>query len=389
MFEALRPSPDDPLLRLIKLYAADPRVQKIDLGVGVYQDEVGGTPVFRAVKAAERRLTESQDSKAYIGPEGDLGFCDLVKPIIFGPLADRPMVRLQTPGGTGAVRLACELLAAAGTKRVLLGVPSWPIHEPAIRKTGMEPVTFPHADLASQTADLGALMQAIGNAARGDAVILHGCCHNPTGIDYSPEDWAEIARALASHGLIPLIDLAYEGLGRGFEEDAAGLRTVVGAVPEALVAFSGDKNFGVYRDRLGALFALSDPQNLPSMDGALLHLARITWSMPPDHPAAAARIILSDPVLSAEWRDEVASMRGRLREMRDGLAQYQRIGDIDLAAVGRQNGLFSVLALSPEQIMRLREEFAVYLAPSGRINIAGLNRTNLPRFVESLRAVSS
>ena len=391
MFEQLQDLSPDGLLALIKLYRDDPRAEKVDLGVGVYRDSGGGTPVFRAVKRAERRLLEVQDSKSYLGPEGDLGFVAALRPYIFGTSDDygTRMRGVQTPGGTGAVRLACETLAEAGATRVLLGTPSWPNHAPIITACGMEPVTFTHADIATETLDFDALLSAMNAGRAGDVLLLHGCCHNPTGIDYDLGQWAEIARIVAERGLFPLIDLAYQGLGHGFEEDAAGLRKAIAAAPEAMLAYSCDKNFGLYRERVGALYALS--QTYAQADTLYSHLlanARANWSMPPDHGAATVRVILTDDALRGEWDAEVAEMRARLNAMRGALAEYQNVGDIDLAAVGHQNGLFSTLNLSPAQVLAMRASHGIYMAASGRINVAGLNERNIPHVVEALRSVA-
>ena len=390
MFEQLQDLPPDGLLALIKLYRDDPRAEKIDVGVGVYRDADDGTPVFRAVKKAEHRLHEIQDSKSYLGPEGDLGFVAALRPYAFGQddYGDR-LRGVQTPGGTGAVRLACETLAKAGAKRVLLGTPSWPNHAPIIEATGMQPVTFTHADIATETLDFDALVTAMKSAEAGDVVLLHGCCHNPTGIDYSLEQWGEIASIIAERGLFPLIDLAYQGLGDGFEEDAAGLRKVIAAVPEAMLAYSCDKNFGLYRERVGALYALSQTDaQAETLFSHLLSNARANWSMPPDHGAATVRVILADDAFRAEWDGEVTEMRARLNRMRTALAEYQNVGDVDLAAVGRQKGLFSTLNLSKNQVMAIRASHGIYMAASGRINVAGLNMGNIPHFVEALRSVA-
>ena len=390
MFEQLQDLPPDGLLALIKLYRDDPRAEKIDLGVGVYRNADGGTPVFSAVKKAEHRLHEIQDSKSYLGPEGDSGFVAALRPYAFGhdDYGDR-LRGVQTPGGTGAVRLACETLAEAGARRVLLGTPSWPNHAPIIRACGMEPVLFTHADIATQTLDFDALTSAMNDASAGDVVLLHGCCHNPTGIDYSLEQWAGIAAIVAERGLFPLIDLAYQGLGHGFDADAAGLRQVIAAVPEAMLAYSCDKNFGLYRERVGALYALSETGGqADTLYSHLLSNARANWSMPPDHGAATVRVILSDAAFRAEWDAEVTDMRARLLRMRGALAEYQNVGAVDLAAVGRQNGLFSTLDLSKDQVMAMRESHGIYMAASGRINVAGLNMANIPHFVEALRSVA-
>ena len=391
MFEQLQDLPPDGLLALIKLYRDDARPEKIDLGVGVYRDSDGGTPVFRAVKKAEHRLHETQDSKSYLGPEGDLGFVAALRPYIFGKgdaYGDR-LRGVQTPGGTGAVRLACETLAKAGATKVLLGTPSWPNHAPIIQATGMEPETFTHADIATETLDFDALLTAMRAADAGDVVLLHGCCHNPTGIDYDLEQWAQIADLVAERGLFPLIDLAYQGLGAGFEEDAEGLRKVLAAAPESMLAYSCDKNFGLYRERVGALYAISKTDDqAATLFSHLLSNARANWSMPPDHGAATVRVILTDDEFRREWDAEVAEMRARLNRMRAALAQHGTIGAVDLAAVGDQNGLFSTLNLSKDQVMAMRSSHGIYMAASGRINVAGLNERNIPHFVEALQSIA-
>lgn len=391
MFENLNDLPADGLLALIKLYRDDPRPEKVDLGVGVYRDSDGGTPVFRAVKKAEQRLHEIQDSKSYLGPDGDPEFVAALRPYIFGSVDDfdTRLRGVQTPGGTGAVRLACETLAEAGATRVLLGTPSWPNHAPIITACGMEPVLFTHADIATETLDFDALLSAMQAASAGDVVLLHGCCHNPTGIDYSLDQWAEIAAIVAERGLFPLIDLAYQGLGHGFEEDAAGLRKVIAAVPEAMLAYSCDKNFGLYRERVGALYAISRTERQADiLYSHLLSNARANWSMPPDHGAATVRVILTDDAFRTEWDAEVSEMRARLTNMRAALAEYQNIGKVDLAAVGHQNGLFSTLNLGKDQVMAMRKSHGIYMAASGRINVAGLNERNIPHFIEALRSVA-
>jgi len=390
MFDSLEAMPPDALLALIKLFNADDRSTKVDLGVGVYRTADGGTPVFRAVKEAERRLLETQDSKAYLGPEGDMGFVEALVPHVFGPLAtaDR-LAGIQTPGGTGAVRLACDLLKRAGAGKVLLGTPSWPNHAPIAKAAGLDVVSYTHCDLDSQALDFDALLGAMQGATSGDVVLLHGCCHNPTGIDYSAEQWHHIAAAISAKGLLPLIDLAYQGLGKGFEEDAAGMRIVLDHVPEALIAYSCDKNFGVYRDRVGALYSISgNSAQRDIVNSNMLALARSNWSMPPDHGAAAARIVLQDEGLTRIWLDEVTDMRARLAEMRALLAAEGQIGTANLAAVGQQNGLFSTLKLSPEKILALCNDHGIYMAGSGRINVAGFTHHNARHFIDALKAVA-
>ena len=392
MLERLAPAAPDALLALIKLHAADPRSDKIDLGVGVYRTGQGDTPVFGAIKEAERRLVAEQNSKAYLGPEGDMGFVEALMPYVFGagdPTMDGRIQGIQTPGGTGAVRIAVALARTSGVTRVYLGVPSWPNHAQILADLPLEMVPFDH-DCDDGTANIDAVLQVIRDAREGDAVVLHGCCHNPTGIDYSAEQWGEIAAALTSSKALPIIDLAYQGLGAGMEEDAAGLRTVLGAVPEALVAYSCDKNFGLYRDRVGAFYVVArDGSQLPAIMSNAAALARANWSMPPDHGAAAVRLVLEDPNLTAQWLDELDTMRTRMRQVRERLAAAGTVGSLDLTPLATQNGLFSMLALDKDQIARLRAEHGVYMAGSGRINIAGLTQGNIDKFIAALGEVAA
>lgn len=389
MLENLAAQPADALLALIKLHNADPREDKIDLGVGVYRTSEGATPVFKAIKAAEAKLLESQDSKAYLGPEGDMGFVHALIPYVFGKDFDRSKVEgMQAPGGTGAVRLAIEVAKRSGVKRVWMGTPSWPNHAQIIAAAGMELKTFSHMT-ADGLADLEALKTALAGAEAGDAVLLHGCCHNPTGVDYTEAQWDEIAPLLVERQVLPILDLAYQGLGAGMEADAYGLRKVLSLAPEALVAYSCDKNFGLYRDRVGAFYAVtSDATALANAMGNGATIARASWSMPPDHGAAAVRLILDDAELTAMWLAELDEMRDRMRWVRDRLAAAQHVGPINMAPLGVQNGLFSMLPLKADQILAIREKHGVYMAGSGRINIAGLTTGNIDKFVEALRDVA-
>ena len=391
MLDRLDQQPPDALLALIKLYDADPRADKIDLGVGVYRTGQGETPVFGAIKAAERTLVEEQTSKAYLGPEGDMGFVHALMPYIFGddPTRGGRIEGMQTPGGTGGVRLALAMAQRAGVRRVLMGVPSWPNHAQIVADLGLELVTFSHAT-ATGEADLAALETALASAGDGDAVLLHGCCHNPTGIDYSAEQWARIAELLGTSAVLPIIDLAYQGLGVGMDEDAAGTRAALTAVPEALVAYSCDKNFGLYRDRVGAFFMqVAEAGQLAKVLSNGHALARANWSMPPDHGAAAVRIVLEDERLTAQWHDELDQMRARIRQVRAALGEAGRAGAIDLTPYARQHGMFAMLPLDKEQIQALRDHHGIYMAGSGRINVAGLTTGNLPKFVDALAAVTA
>jgi len=391
MLDRLSPQAPDALLALIRLHAADPRADKIDLGVGVYRTQDGATPVFAAIKAAEQRLVDTQASKSYLGPEGDMGFVTALMPYIFGAAdasMDGRIQGMQTPGGTGAVRLALAVAAKAGVKRVHMGVPSWPNHAQILADLGMELAPFDHAN-PDGTANLGAVLAAINGAGAHEAVLLHACCHNPTGIDYTAAHWAAIAAAFAASGTFPIIDSAYQGLGHGMEDDAAGMRAVLAAVPEAFVAYSCDKNFGQYRDRVGAFYVLAqEPGMLATAFSNANALARAAWSMPPDHGGAAVRIILSDDDLTKLWLAELGTMRARMRQVRDALAAAGTAGRVDLTPLGTQNGLFSTLPISKEEVATLREEHGIYMAASGRINIAGLTSANLPQFIAALAAVA-
>ncbi|AKM08814.1 amino acid aminotransferase [Croceicoccus naphthovorans] len=389
MLADLPAQPADALLALIKLYAADERADKIDLGVGVYRTGQGETPVFGAIKGAEKKLYETQDSKAYLGPEGDMGFVEALKPHIFGTgfaAIDR-IDGMQTPGGTGAVRLAVGLAKKAGITRVIMGTPSWPNHAQILKDLDLEVVTFNHAK--DGAVDMNAVKAAIADAGATDAILLHGCCHNPTGIDYSNDDWDAIAALLADKGLLPILDLAYQGLGDGMEADAYGVRKVMATVPEALLAYSCDKNFGLYRDRVGAVYVMADKDQLPAIMSNGAALARANWSMPPDHGAAAVRLILEDEALTAQWLDELDQMRTRMRQVRDKLAAAGTAGGVDMVPYGTQNGLFAMLPLSSEQILALRNDHAIYMAGSGRINVAGLTMGNIDKFIDAVAAVSA
>ena len=392
MLSNLQQQPADALLALIKLHNADPRTDKIDLGVGVYRTGQGDTPVFGAIKAAEKRLLETQDSKAYLGPEGDMGFVHALMPWIFGkedPSKGGRIEGMQTPGGTGAVRLAVALAKRAGIKRIWMGTPSWPNHAQIVADLGLELKGFNHATNGG-VADMDALRAALAEVQPGDAILLHGCCHNPTGIDYSNAQWDEIAPALARAGVLPILDLAYQGLGHGMEEDAYGTRKELEAVPEALIAYSCDKNFGLYRDRVGAVYVmLADPAQVPAALSNGHALARAAWSMPPDHGAAAVRIILEDPALVQIWLDELDTMRERMRQVRAKLAGAGKAGSVDLSPMGGQNGLFSIVPLSSEQVLAMREKHGVYMAGSGRINVAGLTMGNIDKFIAAVADVTA
>lgn len=390
LFDRLTLQPADPLLALIGMVRDDPRPHKIDLGVGVYKDAVGNTPILRAVKVAERILNETQETKAYLGSEGDIRFVELIKEMAFGVAGagigagtgDDRIVGLQTPGGCGALRLGAELIrATGGDARIFIGQPTWPNHIPLVGSAGVPFVEYPYYDKASKAVLFDRMMAALEEARAGDIVLVHGCCHNPTGADLGPDEWRALAELVALKGLVPLIDLAYQGLGNGLEEDARGARMLFDAADQALLAHSNDKNFGLYRERTGSLFAKGGNAEMAKMIlGNLATLARTNWSMPPDHGAAVVRIILDTPELAADWHAELGEMLARIRGLRARLAAF----DPRLAFIGGQNGMFSMLPLTPEDVIGLRASHAIYMANSGRFNVAGLSDDNVDRFAAAV-----
>jgi len=382
----LEPVKSDSLLALIALANADSRPEKIDVGVGVYKDGSGKTPVMGSVKAAEKLLWERQDSKAYLGGAGDTMFPKLIAPILLGPHAsDERILGLQTPGGCGALTLGMMLVAAANPEaRVLVGLPTWPNHVPIVIGAGLEPVTYDYYDRDAHKVRFDELLATVSEARPGDVVLLQGGCHNPTGADLDAGQWATVTAAIVERQLLPVIDLAYQGLGRGLEEDAAGLRGVLDACDEVIVAQSCDKNFGVYRDRVGCLFIKTGSLAASKIAmGHVLQIAREMWSMPPDHGAAVVRTVLEDDALRADWLVELDDMRGRILSLRARLAEAHP----ELAFIATQNGMFSMLPLSPAQVLSLREEHAIYMADSGRFNILGLADDAVDRFVAAVVGV--
>ncbi|MBP2235934.1 aromatic-amino-acid transaminase [Sinorhizobium kostiense] len=389
MFEALTRQPDDPLLALIGLFREDERLGKVDLGVGVYRDETGRTPIFRAVKAAEKRLLETQDTKAYVGPEGDLVFLDHLWSLVAGDTVDRSHVAgVQTPGGSGALRLAADLITRMGGRGIWLGLPSWPNHAPIFKAAGLNIATYDFFDIPSQSVMFDNLISALEGAALGDAVLLHASCHNPTGGVLTEAQWLEVATLVNERGLLPLVDLAYQGFGRGLEQDVAGLRHLLSAAPEVLVAVSCSKSFGLYRERTGAIFALTtSPQSADTVRSNLAGLARTIYSMPPDHGAAVVRTILADETLRRDWAEELESMRLRMTGIRQTLAEGLRSRWQSLGEIADQEGMFSMLPLTEAEVMRLRTEHGIYMPGSGRINIAGLKTAEVAGIVQKFTSL--
>ncbi|MCW4460904.1 aromatic amino acid transaminase [Sphingomonas sp. BT-65] len=384
MFDGLDRQPPDALLAVIGMHRADPRADKIDVGVGVYRDAAGTTPVMRAVKAAEARLLAGQDSKSYLGAEGDQHYTDLLATVALGPgLATDPRITgIQTPGGTGALRLAAELIARSGkAPTIWVGTPTWPNHGPIFREAGLTVRTHAYFDAVRSDLDFDAFVAGLAEAKAGDVVLLHGCCHNPTGTAFTTEQWHALAALAAGRGLIPLIDLAYQGLGRGLDEDAAGMRAILAAVPEALLAYSCDKNFALYRERVGALWVqAATPAAVVPVRETILVLARSLWSMPPDHGAAVVRLILEDADLASDWRAELAEMCMRINGLRTALGDAHP----SLALLARQQGLFALLPIDRDAVAMLRAQHGIYMPDAGRINIAGLRAETVAPFVAAL-----
>jgi aromatic-amino-acid transaminase len=381
----LPPVIDDSLLKLIALCNADPRPHKIDVGVGVFRDGAGNTPILKVIKEAEQRLLDTQKSKSYLGSAGDKRFAELLRPILLGPHADDDRIAgVQTPGGCGALRLAFELIATANpAARVFVGTPTWPNHPPIIEAVRLELKEYPYYERGQGAIRFEDMIEALGSGEPGDVALLHGCCHNPTGADLDEEQWRRVRDVVCERELIPLVDIAYQGFGRGLDEDAYGVRLMLESCDEVIIAQSCDKNFSVYRDRVGSLFVKTG--SVESTHKAMAHVyqrAREMWSMPPDHGAAAVHIILDDPELRARWLAELTAMRDRINSVRQRLAA----ADPRLAFIGRQYGMFSMLPLSKDQVLKLREEEAIYMADSGRFNVVGMSDDQIGRFTAAVVA---
>ncbi len=384
LFDALDDQPLDAMLTLLRQLRSDPRTDKIDLGIGVYGDEAGRTPVMQAVRQAELIVAEAQTTKAYVAAEGDARFIALLAPIVLGAAraADERYCGMQTPGGTGALRLAAELIARANPEaRVWVGAPTWVNHYSLMRSVGLQVLEHPFFDQASQAVLFDEMISALDAARPGDVLLLHACCHNPTGAGFTSDQWRTIADLCARKGLLPLIDIAYQGMGHGLEDDAADMRALLDAVPEALITASCSKNFGLYRERLGALWIKgSNAQASLRARANCVKVGRSMWSMPPDHGASIVRTILESPELTASWQTELAIMRTRINTMRAELAKAVP----QLASVAQQTGMFALLPLSREAVTDLRVKHGIYMIENGRMNIAGLTPENLPRFATTL-----
>ena len=379
----LPPVTSDSLLKLIALADADPRPEKIDVGVGVFRDAVGHTPILKVMKEAEQRLVDTQVTKAYLGSAGDKRFAELLRPILLGHHAsDDRILGLQTPGGCGALRLGFELIATANPEaRVLVGTPTWPNHPPIINAVRLGLTEYPYYERGQGAIRFEDMIAALEASEPGDVALLHGCCHNPTGADLNEGQWREVVRVVCDRRLTPLIDIAYQGFGRGLDEDAFGVRLMLDACDEVIIAQSCDKNFSVYRDRVGSLWIKTGSVEASKTAMAHVHQrAREMWSMPPDHGAAAVHIILEDPELHARWLVDLTAMRDRINSVRQRIAS----ADQRLAFIGRQFGMFSMLPLSKERVLKLREDNAIYMADSGRFNVVGLGDDQIDRFTAAV-----
>lgn len=390
MLETLNPQPQDKILQLIALFRDDPRDGKIDLGVGVYKDATGLTPVMRAVKAAEKRLWETEKTKTYTGLAGEPAYAAAMLGMILGNgFADRAAA-IATPGGTGAIRQALELikLATPGAT-VWISAPTWPNHPSIIKYLGMSMAEYRYFDSETRGVDFAGLMEDLARVAKGDVVLLHGCCHNPTGANLSAPQWAEVVALLAARGAVPMVDLAYQGFGDGLEEDAAATRLVAQSFPEVLIAASCSKNFGIYRERTGILIALTSADRKAVVQGNLNFLNRQNYSFPPDHGARLVTMILEDPALTADWKAELEEVRQNMLGLRKQLAEeLRRATNSDrFDFVADHRGMFSRLGLTEAQVIRLRDEHAIYMVGDSRINIAGLNAQTVPVLAAAIASV--
>ncbi|QXI13542.1 amino acid aminotransferase [Pseudomonas zeae] len=393
-FDAIGRVPGDPILGLMEAYAQDTNPRKFDLGVGVYKDAQGLTPIPEAVKIAEARLVESQDTKTYIGGHGNPLFGKVINQLVLG--ADSKLIAAQragatqTPGGTGALRLAADFIAQClPGKGVWLSNPTWPIHETIFATAGVKVSHYPYVG-SDNRLDVDAMLAVLNEVPKGDVVLLHACCHNPTGFDLSHDDWQRVLDVVRSRNLLPLIDFAYQGFGDGLEQDAWSTRLFAAEVPELLITSSCSKNFGLYRDRTGALIVCTKTADkLIDIRSQLANIARNLWSTPPDHGAAVVATILADPELKARWADEVEAMRLRIAQLRSGLVEALEPHGLRerFAHIGVQRGMFSYTGLSPEQVKQLREHHSVYMVNSGRANVAGIDATRLALLAEAIASV--
>ncbi|MFY9246453.1 MAG: amino acid aminotransferase [Roseicyclus sp.] len=389
MFETVTPPEPDKIIRLMGMFAADARTDKVDLGVGVYRSPAGTTPVMEAVKEAEHRIWAAQESKTYVGLRGDLGFLDAMRRLILGESvpADR-VAGAGTPGGTGAVRQVLETVHRLNPQATAwISDPTWPNHPAIIDHLGQKRRSYRYYDAATGGIDRPGMMADLAGVARGDLILLHGCCHNPTGADLLPDDWQEIAALCARTGAIPFVDMAYQGFGAGLEADAAGVRLLAAALPEVLIAASCSKNFGLYRERVGTVLIVTEAK--AAAEGVLAGMNRQNFAFPPDHGARVVQEILGDEALGVLWRGELEGMRRAMEGNRRALAVALRAatGSDRFGFLAAHRGMFSLIGATPAQVDRLREDHGIYLVGDGRMNVAGLTPETIPRVARALAEV--
>jgi aspartate aminotransferase len=394
MLDQLQQLPADPILGLAAMARADTRADKVDLTVGIYMDEAGVCPVFKAVREAQSLLAQEETTKAYLPPAGVDAFNQGMQELLLG--ADHPVMlagrvsSVQAPGGCGALRIGAEIIhAATPGATIWVSDPTWPVHIPLLGSVGLQFANYRYYDPASHGVNFDAMVEDLKAAGAGDVVLLHGCCHNPCGADLSLEQWSVVADMAEAQGFLPFIDIAYQGLGDGLDEDAAGLRLLAERLPELIVAASCSKNMGLYRERTGAaMFVCRDQQNAQALVSQALVAARRIYSMPPAHGALIAGRILGDPGLDAAWRSELVEMCSRINGLRSDLrSKLEAASGRDFAFIEKEKGMFSFLGLSAEQAVKLREDYAVYMLNSSRINVAGVNAANIDYLAESVAAV--
>tara|TARA_B100001142_G_scaffold290763_1_gene308522 strand:- start:1758 stop:2951 length:1194 start_codon:yes stop_codon:yes gene_type:complete len=394
LFDKL-PTPKAPkILQLLQDFAIDPRENKIDLGIGVYKDESGITPVLKSVKKAEAIILEQQKTKAYIGLAGDPIFCDLASELVIGDVVDRKRINaIQTPGGSTALRVLYDLVSdVSPNSTIWLPAPTWDNHAPTIKAAGLKANYYRYFNPQKQKIDFELTMKDLRNIPAGDVVLIHGCCHNPTGVNFSDAQWDSISELALDKGFLPLVDIAYQGFGIGLNEDAYGVRKLLSVLPELLIASSSSKNFAIYRDRAGVAITLSKNEKISkALGGKLKNLAGTNYSMPPDHGAAVVRTILSDSELKTSWLSELDEMRERVHMIRRDLSLELRnqTNSSRFDFLAEQAGMFSLIGLTKDEILRLKDEKAIYIVDDGRINIAGLRTQDITKFAGAVREIIS
>ncbi len=391
MFSSLPEQAPDKILALMAAFRDDPREQKIDLGVGVYKDASGATPIMGAVKTAEKQLWEAESTKSYVALVGDLGFHDAMIDLVLADALPRERIAAAaTPGGTGAVRQAFELaMIGSDTHRVCVPTPTWPNHLSILKHLKVEAVPYRYFDPASGGVNVDGMIADISAAKPGDVILLHGCCHNPTGANPTDGDWDKIIAAVAATGATAMVDIAYQGFGDGLDADASATRKIVATVPEVMIAASCSKNFGVYRERAGCLMCTApDGDAAKKAQGTLAYLNRQNYSFPPDHGARLVTMVLGDPALRAVWETELEEMRVGMIALREALAsELRRATNSDrFDFLARHRGMFSLLGVDSTTVERLRADHGVYIVPDSRMNIAGLNAETVPVLAEAIAA---